>query len=97
MKSQPLHPGITLDRFPDAIQLILDRLDELEEKLDKREPSANSVKPITTAELCDHLGLTEPTIIRMRKKNLIPWFSPGGRAVRYNLADVLKALEKKSK
>ena len=89
-----LHPSPTLDRFPEVMQLIFDRLDDIEEKLDQRAPSANSIKPITTAELCEHLGLTEPTIIRMRKKNLIPWFSPGGRAVRYNLADVLKALEK---
>ncbi len=60
-------------------------------------PEAEQEKPITTKELCEYLGVSEPTIIRMKKKKLIPFFTVGGTSVRYNLTDVIKALEKNSK
>lgn len=50
-------------------------------------------KPITQAELCKFLGVTEPTILRWRKKGKIPFFRIGS-AVRFNLHEVIKALEK---
>lgn len=49
---------------------------------------------IDRAELCKRLAITEPTVIRWQKKNLIPCFRIGS-AVRYNWQAVLKALEGK--
>ncbi|MDN3658920.1 helix-turn-helix domain-containing protein [Ferruginibacter paludis] len=56
-------------------------------------PSTNSDKPITTKELCEHLRLSKPTILRYRRKNKIPFFYIGS-AIRFNLQDVKKSLEK---
>lgn len=51
-------------------------------------------KPLTTKELCEHLRVSEPTIIRWRKKKVIPYFTIG-TAVRYHLNEVIAALEAK--
>lgn len=51
-------------------------------------------KPLTTKELCEHLRVSEPTIIRWRKKKVIPFFTIGS-AVRYHLHEVIAALEAK--
>lgn len=53
-------------------------------------------QPVTTKQLCDFLGVTEPTIIRWRKKGKIP-FMQIGSAVRFNLPAVVSALEVKRK
>ena len=50
-------------------------------------------KPITTAELCSFLGITEPTVIRLRKRGKIPFLQIGG-SIRYDKASVVQALEK---
>ena len=52
-------------------------------------------KPITTAELCEFLGITEPTVIRLRKRGKIPFLQIGG-SIRYNKSNVVQALEKNS-
>ena len=88
---------LSLERFGDAINLLLDRFDALEAKVSQREPLSVKEKPINTKELCEYFGISEPTVIRMKKKGQIPWFSPGGTSVRYYLSQVIKALEKKSK
>ena len=49
-------------------------------------------KPLTGKELCDYLGISEPTLSRYRKKGKIPCFIIGDQ-FRYNVAEVLKALE----
>ncbi len=87
------HP-ITLDRFPEAMNLLIARLDKIERLLAERQPTSNTSKPISTRELCEHLGVTEPTIIRWRKKGLIPFFQIGS-AVRFDLPKVIAALEKR--
>ena len=56
----------------------------------------NAEKPITTKELCKYLGVTEPTILRWRKKGKIPFFCIGS-AVRFRKNEVIKALEKKGR
>lgn len=50
--------------------------------------------PITGKELCKYLGISEPTLIRWRKKGKIPFLRVGG-VLRYDKAAVSKALEKK--
>ena len=76
---------------------ILKRLDHLEILITSRAPAEvvqmKSNKPITMLQLCEHLGVTEPTILRWRKKGKIPFFKIG-TAIRFNLTEVLKALHK---
>ena len=50
-------------------------------------------KLVTTQQLCEHLGVTEPTVLRWRKKGKIPFFEIGS-AIRFNLSEVRKSLEK---
>ena len=51
---------------------------------------------IGTKELCSRLGVTEPTIIRWRKKGKIPWLQLGS-SVRFNYPKVIEALESTNK
>ncbi len=58
--------------------------------------SAKSEPPITTKQLCEFLGITEPTVIRWRKKGKIP-FMQIGSALRYDKEAVLQAITEKKK
>lgn len=51
---------------------------------------------IDTRELCKRLNVTEPTIIRWRKKGAVPYFNIGS-SVRFNFEDVIDALKAKKK
>lgn len=53
-------------------------------------------KPVNTQELCEFLGITEPTLLRMRKQKRIPFIQIGS-CIRFDKAAVIKALENKSK
>lgn len=82
-------------------QAILTRIDEIERKIDLLQSCGATIRPknddpriINTKELCKILNVTEPTIIRWRRKGKIP-FMQIGSAVRFNLNDVLKSLEEK--
>ena len=81
-------------------------LDQINERLERIENSLNVnpitsghaqaiEKPITTEELCEFLGLSRPTIIRMKKKGKIPFLQIGA-SIRFDKITVLKALEKAS-
>lgn len=59
-------------------------------------PTTSPPEIIDTKELIRRLNVTEPTIIRMRKKQILP-FMQIGSAVRYNWHAVVKALENKKK
>ena len=83
---------------------MINPFDELNDKLVRIEsllvvplPANNDCqpieKPITTKELCDFLNISEPTIIRWRKKGKIPFLQVGS-SVRFSKASVIKALEK---
>ncbi|MGY3052391.1 excisionase family DNA binding protein [Pedobacter sp. UYEF25] len=52
--------------------------------------------PITTKELCQFLSITEPTVIRWRKKGKIPYMQIGS-ALRYDKEAVLQAISEKRK
>lgn len=54
------------------------------------------VEIIDTRELCSRLGITEPTVIRWRKKGKIPFIQIGS-SVRFNYHKVLEALETTNK
>lgn len=56
--------------------------------------TSNIEQPVTTKQLCEFLGITEPTIIRWRKKGKIPFLQIGSRIL-FQKSAVLKALENK--
>jgi excisionase family DNA binding protein len=74
-------------------QLIRDELTSLAPKGDK---DKSVLPPITTKQLCEFLRVTEPTIIRWRKKGKIP-FMQIGSSVRFDLSAVVSALEVKKR
>lgn len=51
-------------------------------------------QPVTTDELCKWLRISEPSLIRLKKKKRIPFIEIGG-SIRYDKAAVVRALEKK--
>ena len=76
--------------------IILDQLKEIDAKL----AAFNQVAPtpqaeiIDTATLCQKLNLSEPTVIRWRKKGKIPFIIIGS-SIRYNWPKVIEKLESK--
>ncbi|MCC8426585.1 helix-turn-helix domain-containing protein [Mucilaginibacter sp. UR6-11] len=52
--------------------------------------------PLSVKELCDFLGVTEPTVSRWRNKGKIPYMQIGSRIL-FNKSAVLDALENKKK
>jgi len=69
---------------------------ELESSLDKlgQVSKGQDEQPVNTKELCCFLDITEPTLIRWRKKGKIPFLQIGSRIL-YQKSAVLAALEKK--
>ncbi|MET3978335.1 excisionase family DNA binding protein [Mucilaginibacter sp. UYP25] len=55
---------------------------------------AKTEPPITTKELIKFLAISEPTLIRWRKKGKIPYLRIGGRIL-YQKSAVLTSLESK--
>ena len=51
-------------------------------------------QPVTAEELCKFLRISEPSLVRLKKKRKIPFIEVGG-SIRYDKAAVVKALEKK--
>ncbi len=70
------------------------RLDELRSKLDAQQPTQAppAAEIIDGSELCRRLGISEPSLIRWRRKRKIPFFRVGSH-FRYNWLKVLEALE----
>jgi excisionase family DNA binding protein len=83
--------NLVLIKTDDLRQLIREELNSL---VSKKETEKSVLPPISTKQLCDFLGVTEPTIIRWRKKGKIP-FMQIGSAVRFSLPAVISALEVK--
>jgi hypothetical protein len=82
---------ITHNNLPEAVAALFTRIDELEERLMKRE-AVEFTRPVTQRELCRHYRISPPTVIKWEKKGLIP--SEGiGKAKRYDLKKVQQALE----
>ena len=73
-----------------------DRLETLLMQLIETKPDTgpNSDAPISQKEICEYLGITQPTLIKMRKRKEIPFKRAGARYL-YNKADVSAAIEKK--
>ncbi len=81
--------NLVLIQVDELRQLIRDELAVSAPVLEQPKPTT---KPINQRELCTFLGLTEPTVIRWRKKGKIP-FMQIGSAIRYDVNTVIQALE----
>ena len=78
---------------PEVRKLLRDELEDFFENPHRTVGDNNkNEKPVTTKELCSFLGITEPTVIRWRKKGKIPFIQIGS-AIRFNLSAVVQALE----
>ena len=84
-------PGALQELIDNSVRLAFERLNTASTGTqDKNE------QPVTTKQLCEFLGITEPTVIRWRKKGKIP-FMQIGSAIRFNLSAVVSALEVKKR
>ena len=86
-----------------TVNISLDELSELisgaiSSEMQSITPGSNQPfsKPLNGKELCDYLGISEPTLIRYRNKGKIPYLIIGDQ-YRYNISAVTKALEVNSK
>ena len=78
---------------PEVRQLFRQELETFfENKNQNNSESSKNEQPITTKQLCEFLGITEPTVIRWRKKGKIPFLQIGS-SIRFNLSSVIAALE----
>ena len=85
----------TIEAMPAAleqVQLTLSDLCNSVKKLQEQQPI--NEPPIDSKELMKRLAISEPTLIRMRKRKAIPFLRVCGHT-RYIWLDVLKALENK--
>lgn len=85
--------NLVLIKTEDLRQLIRDELTNLPTT---KEPFQATQQPLTTKQLCEFLGITEPTVIRWRKKGKIP-FMQIGSALRYDKEAVIKAISETKK
>lgn len=53
-------------------------------------------QPISQQEICSFLNITEPTLIRWKKKGVIPFLQVGSRVL-FQKSKVISALESKKK
>ena len=83
----------TFDNIPHNINELMLKIDNLE-KLLTTPGESKLIEIIDTKELCKRLNITEPTVIRWRKKGLVPFLNIGS-SVRFNYENVLHALEVK--
>lgn len=74
-----------------AIEIAVDKA--ISARLNQALISPVDKPPITQKELCKYLDVTQQTIIRWKKKKVIPFYTVGN-AIRFDLDKVLKALGK---
>ena len=87
---------IMINLSPDELTELIAGI--LQNELQNISHGTNTVgsKPVTGKELCDYLHISEPTLIRYRNKGKIPCLVVGDQ-YRYNIEQVVKALEVNSK
>lgn len=57
--------------------------------LHHEEPEPAEEKLLTTAEACEYLRVSKPTLHRWKRENIIPHVRLGGN-IRYKLSDLIK-------
>jgi excisionase family DNA binding protein len=89
---------LSFDDLPNAVSDILTQVREINQRIKDGEilPLPEQENPIDTKELCKRLAITEPTVIRWRKKGKIPYMTIGS-SIRYDWNAVLTALQAQKK
>lgn len=89
---------LRFENLPAAVGEILTQVKEINQRIKNGDIAAipEQENPIDTKELCKRLAMTEPTIIRWRKKGKIPYLSVGS-SIRYDWNAVLNALKQTKK
>ena len=85
--------------LPNAVSDILTQVKEINQRIkngDIGTVNQQQENPIDTKELCKRLAITEPTVIRWRKKGKIPYLTIGS-SIRYDWNAVLTALQVQKK
>lgn len=87
----------TFESMPAAIEQLQATVETLHEEIKqlRKEQPANE-PPIDGKEIRKRLGISEPTLIRLRKRKEIPFLEVCGH-YRYVWNDVISALQQKSK
>jgi len=70
--------------------------DELKNFLPFEGQQHENEQPISQQEICSFLNITEPTLIRWKKKGVIPFLQVGSRVL-FQKSKVISALESKKK
>lgn len=87
----------TLEQMPAAVEQMQATINKLcDEVQQMRQQQTVNEPPIDSKELMKRLAISEPTLIRMRKRNAIPFLEVCGH-YRYVWQDVIKALQQKRK
>lgn len=87
----------TLETMPATLEKLAATINEI--KIEVRELrllQPVNENPIDSRELLLRLAISEPTLIRMRKRNAIPFLEVAGH-YRYVWQDVIKALQPSNK
>ena len=85
--------------LPSAVSDILTQVKEINQRIKEGAVGTSNTQqehPIDTKELCKRLAITEPTVIRWRKKGKIPYLTIGS-SIRYDWNAVLTALQAQKK
>ena len=85
----------TFENMPQMICELMLKIDNLE-KLITVPGEIKSNEIIDTKELCKRLNITEPTVIRWRKKGVVPFLNIGS-SIRFNYEDVIQSLSNSKK
>ena len=84
-------PGALQELIENSVRLAFEKLNTT-----SISQQGKNEQPITTKELINFLDITEPTLIRWRKKGKIPFLKIGSRIL-YQKSVVLAALENKKR
>jgi hypothetical protein len=84
---------LKIDDLPEMVQTLSEQLNYIQDKVDTLSSvQRRNEEPITTAELCQRLKITEQTAIAWRKADKIPYMRLDG-IIRYNWEDIVHVLE----
>ena len=95
MKHNLTTADFSLEHFAEAIAFLADKLEAIEKRLPTAPNDTPAVMPklLTRKQLCAYLQVSHVTVRKWEKRGDIPYTLCGADA-RYNLKDVLAALEK---
>ena len=90
-----MQKNLSFNEVPEALTWLCLQVTSIKELLLRDGTKVTVIsKPLTTKELCEEFSISQPTVIRWRKKGQIPYMRIGG-SVRYDREAVRVAIENK--